>query len=83
MIPDRAGWDLRHKADMGTQSGPCNLREGHREQPRKESGLGERPGIKGQGEGGEPVIPAKEVSRESTVCVHSTQRCPFNGLQKR
>ncbi|KAK1331931.1 hypothetical protein QTO34_007608 [Cnephaeus nilssonii] len=41
VIPDRAGRDLRHKADMGTQSGPCNLREGHGERPKKErSGLG-------------------------------------------
>lgn len=51
MIPDRAGWDLRHKADMGTQPGPCNLREGRREQLRKESGPGEGPVLKGQGEG--------------------------------
>lgn len=84
MIPDRVGWDLGHKADMGTQPGPCNLREGHREQPRKESGLGERPGIKGQGEGRRVRSPSEgnEAGRAQLVFarIHS---CLLNGFQKR
>lgn len=78
MIPDRVGWDLRHKADMGTQPGPCNLREGHREQPRKESGLGERPGIKGQGKGRRASSPreGKGAGRAQFVFAR-IQSCPL------
>lgn len=69
VIPDRAAWDLGHKADMGAQPGPCNLREGHREQCRKGKRMWERgQAFRGGWERGQPMIRGREMEPRARLC---------------